>query len=96
MFSTLQEAMAKALKELKNNVSFAFLMMNAVFVILVFLLQLEKESIHINWPFGTQTNVSYQSLSTEVFFFSKVIHDYTGKSSRMKTFCFLFADSSNH
>lgn len=58
--------MAGALKDLKNNVSFAFLMINAVFVILVFLLQLEKESIHINWPFGSDTNVSYVPQSTEV------------------------------
>ncbi|OXA64962.1 Chitin synthase 1 [Folsomia candida] len=61
-----QKEMAGALKDLKNNVSFAFLMINAVFVILVFLLQLEKESIHINWPFGSDTNVSYVPQSTEI------------------------------
>ena len=58
--------MTKALAELKNNVAFAFLMMNAVFVILVFLLQLEKEAVHIDWPFGTDTNVSYIPASAEV------------------------------
>jgi len=58
--------MASDLTDLKNKVAFAFLMINAVFVILVFLLQLEKESIHINWPFGRQSNVTYQPLSTEV------------------------------
>jgi len=58
--------MAGELKELRNKVSFAFLMINAVFVILVFLLQLEKETIHINWPFGGETNVTYQPLTSEV------------------------------
>jgi chitin synthase len=58
--------MAAALKDLRNKVSFAFLMINAVFVILVFLLQLEKESIHIDWPFDGKTNVTYQPLTSEV------------------------------
>lgn len=64
--------MAKKLAELKNSVSGAFLMINAVFVILVFLLQLEKESIHIDWPFGSDTNVSYVPVGTEVVFLEQI------------------------
>lgn len=54
-----EREMATMLKELRNKVAFTFLMCNAVFVILIFLLQLEKNSVHIDWPFGAKINVTY-------------------------------------
>ncbi|CAG0880273.1 unnamed protein product [Darwinula stevensoni] len=47
------------LKELRNTVVAAFIMFNAVFVLTVFLLQLNKDTLHIDWPLGVKTNISY-------------------------------------
>ncbi|XP_020296656.1 uncharacterized protein LOC109861428 isoform X1 [Pseudomyrmex gracilis] len=41
-------------------------MMNALFVLIVFLLQLNKDLLHIKWPFGIKTNVTYDQSSLEV------------------------------
>ncbi|RZF40375.1 hypothetical protein LSTR_LSTR008805 [Laodelphax striatellus] len=41
-------------------------MINALFVLIVFLLQLNKDSIHVEWPFGVRTNITYVEETAEV------------------------------
>lgn len=41
-------------------------MVNALFVLIVFLLQLNKDNIHVKWPFGVKTNITYDEISQEV------------------------------
>lgn len=43
-------------------------MMNALFVLVVFLLQLNKEDLHVNWPLGVRTNITYIEETAEVFY----------------------------
>ncbi|XP_018307118.1 uncharacterized protein kkv isoform X1 [Mycetomoellerius zeteki] len=57
---------AKDLKDLRDQSVFAFFMMNALFVLIVFLLQLNKDLLHIKWPFGIKTNVTYDHTTMEV------------------------------
>jgi chitin synthase len=38
---------------------FFFFMVNAVFVLAIFLLQNNKDTIHIDWPFGGTVNMTY-------------------------------------
>ncbi|XP_012058612.1 PREDICTED: uncharacterized protein LOC105621766 [Atta cephalotes] len=57
---------AKDLKDLRDQSVFAFFMMNALFVLIVFLLQLNKDLLHIKWPFGIKTNVTYDHITMEV------------------------------
>ncbi|XP_067001404.2 chitin synthase chs-2 isoform X2 [Anabrus simplex] len=57
---------AKDLKDLRDTSVFAFFMMNALFVLIVFLLQLSKDKIHIKWPLGVKTNITYNEESQEV------------------------------
>lgn len=45
---------------------FAFFMINALFVLIVFLLQLNKDSLHVKWPFGVRTNITYDETTQEV------------------------------
>lgn len=45
---------------------FAFFMINALFVLIVFLLQLNKDNIHVKWPFGVRTNITYDESTQEV------------------------------
>lgn len=61
-----QERVAKDLIELRNKSVFAFFMFNALFVLIVFLMQLNKEKIHINWPFGIRTNITFNEETGEV------------------------------
>lgn len=41
-------------------------MLNALFVLVVFLLQQSKEMIHIEWPLGAKTNVTFIDDNSEV------------------------------
>lgn len=44
-------------------------MVNALFVLIVFLLQLNKDNIHVKWPFGVRTNITYDEATQEVNFY---------------------------
>lgn len=44
-------------------------MVNALFVLIVFLLQLNKDNIHVKWPFGVRTNITYDESTQEVNFY---------------------------
>jgi chitin synthase len=53
-----QARVAFELKELRNRMVFAFFMLNALFVLVVFLLQLNKEILHVDWPLGVRENIT--------------------------------------
>ncbi|XP_018021745.1 chitin synthase chs-2 [Hyalella azteca] len=61
-----QKRIQLQLKELRNISVFSFCMMNAIFVIIVFLLQLNKDKIHITWPLGIKTNITYDPDTNEI------------------------------
>nr|XP_045601820.1 chitin synthase chs-2-like isoform X7 [Procambarus clarkii] len=63
---TEQKKMEGDLKELRNIAVFSFTMMNAIFVLIVFLLQLNKDVIHIDWPLGVKTNITFIEATSEV------------------------------
>ena len=54
------------LKELRNISVFSFSMLNAIFILIVFLLQLNKDKIHINWPLGVKTNITVDENTNQV------------------------------
>ncbi|NP_001245291.1 chitin synthase A [Bombyx mori] len=56
---------SRDLKELRDSSVFSFFMINALFVLIVFLLQLNKDNLHIKWPFGVKTNITYDEVSQE-------------------------------
>lgn len=41
-------------------------MINALFVLIVFLLQLNKDNLHFKWPFGVKTNITVDEATQEV------------------------------
>ncbi|XP_063838670.1 chitin synthase chs-2 isoform X3 [Ostrinia nubilalis] len=57
---------SRDLKELRNSSVFSFFMCNALFVLIVFLLQLNKDNLHFKWPFGVKTNITYDEVTQEV------------------------------
>lgn len=61
-----QARIAKDLRDLRDSSVFAFFMINALFVLIVFLLQLNKDQLHVKWPFGVKTNITYDETSQEV------------------------------
>lgn len=50
---------AQGLKDLRDKMVIAFFMINAIFVLVVFLLTLKKELIHINWPLDIKYSFNY-------------------------------------
>lgn len=54
-----KQSMADDLKELRNMIAFAFVMVNAIFVLIVFLLQLKKDYLHLKWPIDPTDFVSF-------------------------------------
>ncbi|XP_013133727.1 PREDICTED: uncharacterized protein LOC106099671 isoform X2 [Papilio polytes] len=61
-----QARISRDLKELRDSSVFSFFMINALFVLIVFLLQLNKDNLHFKWPFGVKTNITYDEVSQEV------------------------------
>ena len=53
-----QKRIAEDLAELRNQSVFIFLMCNALFILIVFLLQLNKDNIHVDWPLGVKYNIT--------------------------------------
>lgn len=51
---------------LRDIVIFAFVMINTLFVLIVFLLQLKKEYLHIQWPFNAKNYITYDSSIHEI------------------------------
>jgi len=43
-----------------------FFMLNALFVLIVFLMQLNKDILHLQWPLGMKYNITYYSKRIEV------------------------------
>jgi hypothetical protein len=58
--------LTRGLLELKNNVSFFFYLINAFFVLIVFLLTLNKDKIYIDWPLGIRENITFVEETNEV------------------------------
>lgn len=58
---------AAQLIELRNKVVFGILMLNALFILIVFLLQLQKDTLYIKWPFnGKPVSIIYVQSAMEV------------------------------
>ena len=53
-----QARVANDLKELRNKSVFMYFMFNALFILIVFLLQLNKYHLHVDWPLGVKLNVT--------------------------------------
>jgi hypothetical protein len=53
-----QAAIAHGLKELRDKSVFFFCVFNALFVLIVFMLTLHKDTLHIDWPFGVKENIT--------------------------------------
>ncbi|XP_034109385.1 chitin synthase chs-2 isoform X1 [Drosophila albomicans] len=61
-----KQTMADDLKELRNMIAFAFVMVNAIFVLIVFLLQLKKDYLHLKWPIDPTDYVSFDRDNLQV------------------------------
>ena len=48
----------EGLTELRNKSVFFFSVFNALFVLIVFMLTLHKDTLHIDWPFGVKENIT--------------------------------------
>lgn len=51
---------------LRDIAVFAFVMINALFVLIVFLLQLNKEELHVRWPLNARNTIVYDVSNNEI------------------------------
>uniref|UniRef100_A0A2A4K642 Uncharacterized protein n=1 Tax=Heliothis virescens TaxID=7102 RepID=A0A2A4K642_HELVI len=54
-----QERIKTDLKNLRDKSVFAFVMVNSLFVLTIFLLQLNQDQLHFKWPFGQHASIVY-------------------------------------
>lgn len=47
---------------------FAFVMLNAIFVLVIFLLQLNQDQLHFQWPLGQKISIVYDDETNTVSF----------------------------
>lgn len=58
--------MKDALASLRDISAFAFVMLNSLFVLIVFLLQLNKEYLHVQWPYNAVNFIQFDVTTEEV------------------------------
>jgi hypothetical protein len=61
-----KENMQTQLKALRDISVFAFTMFNALFVLVVSLLQVNKQYLHVRWPFNVKNNIIYDQNTFEI------------------------------
>ncbi|CAG0914900.1 unnamed protein product [Notodromas monacha] len=61
-----KEKIQEDLLDLRDKVVATFFMFNAIFVLVVMLLQMNKGALHIDWPLNVKTNISYFYKENEV------------------------------
>ncbi|XP_011496081.1 PREDICTED: uncharacterized protein LOC105360778 [Ceratosolen solmsi marchali] len=70
-----QEAeIAKQIKDLRDQYIFKFFMINSLFVFIVFLMQLNKDTLYIRWPLGVKYKITYDSDKTEINISKEYLH----------------------
>ncbi|KAK6623467.1 hypothetical protein RUM43_009319 [Polyplax serrata] len=61
-----QAEMTKNLRDLRDKMVVTFFMLNALFVVVVFLLQVNKGEIHIKWPLEARANITFDPVTYEI------------------------------
>ncbi|XP_061397172.1 chitin synthase chs-2 [Musca vetustissima] len=76
MFHTKEKKaeIADSLRELRNMFAFAFVMINAIFVLIVFLLQLKKDYLHLEWPIDPEDFITYDADNSQIFIYRQYKH----------------------
>ena len=80
IFFLLQKKIEEGLKELRDMAVFYFAMFNALFVLIVFMLTLNKDVLHIDWPFGIKENITITE-ANEVWLKPAWLHETEQKST---------------
>jgi hypothetical protein len=79
----VQALITRGLKELRDNMVFYFTMFNAFFVLIVFLLTLNKDKIFLEWPFGIKENITIVEETLDVSNFINTFFFRRKKSSKV-------------
>uniref|UniRef100_A0A1B0AE11 chitin synthase n=1 Tax=Glossina pallidipes TaxID=7398 RepID=A0A1B0AE11_GLOPL len=62
---------ADSLRELRNMFAFAFVMINSIFVLVVFLLQLKKDYLHLEWPIDPIDFITYDDINSQIYIYRR-------------------------
>lgn len=61
-----KDKIAKDLKDLRDKMVVTFFMLNSLYVLVLFLLTLEKDSINVKWPIDPKINFTYIMSTNEI------------------------------
>ncbi|XP_058798456.1 chitin synthase chs-2-like [Phymastichus coffea] len=64
----------RRITELRDQYIFKFFMINSLFVLSVFLLQLNKDVLYLEWPLGVKYNITYHDLEVSVHVVEEHLH----------------------
>lgn len=67
--------MSIGLSNLRNKSCFAFFLLNGLFVLVVLLLQIKKDCLHVEWPFGPLINHTFIPCTAEDYAQMAVVED---------------------
>ena len=73
MHAIAQAQIALGLKELRNYMVFFFVVLNTLFILIVFMLTLSKDDLYIEWPFGIKENATMMEDTHEVSIFLTLV-----------------------
>lgn len=65
-------------------------MFNTLFVLIVFLLQLNKDKLHVDWPLGVKTNITYNGETSKVWSIFKILGGSHRKKGLQRFCLFVF------
>nr|ALM23646.1 chitin synthetase 2 [Leptinotarsa decemlineata]AMN92726.1 chitin synthase 2 [Leptinotarsa decemlineata] len=64
--SDKKDEVAKNLKDLRDKMVVTFFMLNCIFVLVIFLLNMQQDTIHLDWPINAKVNFTYNNDRNEI------------------------------
>ncbi|KAG5866369.1 hypothetical protein JTB14_021882 [Gonioctena quinquepunctata] len=71
--SDKKDEVAKDLKDLRDKTVITFFMINSIFVLVIFLLNLQQDLIHLNWPIDPKINFTYITDQNEIVIYTEYL-----------------------
>ncbi|CAL7946040.1 unnamed protein product [Xylocopa violacea] len=68
-----QQKISKGLIHIRDECLLKFFMINTLFIVAIFLLQMNKDILHLQWPFAIQYNITYVE-NYEIYIYKKYMY----------------------
>ncbi|XP_050482557.1 chitin synthase chs-2-like isoform X1 [Bombus huntii] len=69
-----QQKISEGLIDIRNKCLFKFFMINTLFIVAIFLLQINKDVLHVQWPFAVKYNITFINDTHEIHILRNYMH----------------------